>query len=386
MRGTGGFDADSLIEEAVLLSGGASDFGDPPVRPALDILLESYDEEARLDFQGRRRTRRVLLAQLMKRLRIQAELTARPEVRKIPIRRPLVVIGLPRTGTTVLHNLLALDPSHRAPRSWELLFPVELFDPNGRSVDLIKLAEEWVKDTYRTVPRMEMIHPIGADWPGECHLALQASLTHLVFETRNHIPTYARWLEAQDAGPTYRHYRLQLQLLLKRRSAERLLLKDPLHLWYLPELLDALPDACVVLLHRDPAVALASFCSLCAALTEHTTPNVDMAAIGEHWSRRAVQGVERMMRARQSIDPARIFDLRYQDLLDDPAGSVQRIYEYFGYRCSDKTVRKVHAWLAEHPQHKHGVHRYRLEQFGLDPKVVKPQFAEYVERFVTPRK
>jgi len=382
MSGTGGFDAASLLEEAVQLAG-ASDFGDPPVRPALDVLLRSYDEEAKLDFQGRRRVRSLLLGQLIKRLRIQAELTSRPKIRKIPIERPLFVVGLPRTGTTFFHNLLALDPSHRAPQSWELLFPVDLFDVHGSSVDLPQLAREWVKSMYMTVPRIRMIHPVAAEWPGECHLALQASFMHLVFETRNHVPTYSSWLDAQDVRASYRHYRLQLQLILKRNPAKRLLLKDPLHLWYLTELLDVMPDACVVFLHRDPTEALPSFCSLSQALTELTTTNIDPRTIGEHLLRRAAEGVERMMSARSTVDPSRVFDLQYRQVLRDPAGAVHRVYEHFGYRCSKETVRKIESWLAKHPQHEHGVHRYRLEQFGLDAATVKRRFAEYSERFVT---
>jgi Sulfotransferase family len=383
-RGTGGFDAESLLEEAVEIAE-SSDFGDPPVRPALDVLLRSLDKEAELDSQGKRRTRRLLVAQLTKRLRIQQEVLLHPKIKKIEIEKPLIVLGLPRTGTTLFQNLLALDPSHRAPRTWELLFPVAI-QRDASQADLLKIAEDWVRDMNRSSPRLQMIHPIVADWPGECYLALQTTLIHRVFETRNNIPSYSKWLDEQDMRPSYRHYRLQLQCMLKRVPAERLLLKDPLHLWYLPELFDVFPDACVVFLHRDPVESLPSFSSLCSALTELTSPNVDARVIGAEVVRRAAEGLERMMRARASIDPARIFDVQYQDVMRDPAGAVHRAYEYFGYRCSSETSQKIKEWLVAHPQHHRGVHRYGLAQFGLNPTQVKQQFAEYRERFVTTKR
>jgi hypothetical protein len=141
------------------------------------------------------------------------------------------------------------------------------------------------------------------------------------------------------------------------------------------------PDACIIQTHRDPLKVLPSICSLTAMVRGIYSDRVDLRLVGEHWTNRLANGLERAMQVRSSADPARFYDVNYDATVQDPIGTVRQIYKYFGYDFAPRVEENINRWITQNPQHKHGIHRYSLKQFGLDPVIVNSRFAGYRERF-----
>jgi hypothetical protein len=196
--------------------------------------------------------------------------------------------------------------------------------------------------------------------------------------------TYLAWLGAQAMVAPYRFYRQQLQLLGWHWSGDHWVLKAPVHLFNLDALLTVFPDACIVQTHRDPLKVLPSACSLYAIVRGVYTDRVDLRAISEQLLNLLANGLEREMQVRESALAEQFYDVNYSTLVQDPIGTVRRLYEYFGYTFNPRMEENLNRWISENPQHKHGIHRYSLEQFGLEPKVVNRRFVNYRQRFNIP--
>lgn len=199
----------------------------------------------------------------------------------------------------------------------------------------------------------------------------------IMFELRANVPSYAAWLEAQDMVAAYQYHHKQLQLLGWRWPGNHWLLKAPAHLLNLNALLTVYPDACIVQTHRDPLQVLPSMCSLGAIVRSLHTDSVDLKVVGEHWLNRLSRGIQSEMKVRDRMDKTRLFNVSYDSLVQDPVDTIWQIYEYFGYDFSPELAARLHQWLAVNPQHKHGVHRYSLEQFHLSAEQVNSAFADY---------
>jgi len=206
----------------------------------------------------------------------------------------------------------------------------------------------------------------------------------VVFEAYGEVPDYITWLLHQDLTPAYRYYRQQLQVLQWRWPGDHWVLKSPHHLFFLDVLLTVFPDVCVVQTHRDPATALASLCSLLATTRSLYSQGVAAQRLGAQCLATWGTALDRMLRVRAAADPARFYDLQYEDLLADPMEAVSRIYGYFGYTAPPGMEAGMQRWLAAHPQHQHGVHQYTLSQFGLDRTTVVRRCAAYLHRFPGP--
>lgn len=375
-----------LTEESLLSAAqhqtGLSDWGDERFRIPLRMLLESLDKEANLNFIGRSFIEQRCIQLLVNRLRIQDDFKHFPEILQVPIRRPLFILGLPRTGTTLLHNLLSQDPASRWLSLWELESPSPPPEPDTRKTDpRIKNVEKVVKIYNFLAPQLATAHYVNPNGPEECNTLFEHEFVSTLFELRAHVPSYSEWLTAHDMVAPYVYYRQQLQLLGWRCPGDHWVLKAPAHLLSLDALLNVFPDACIIQTHRDPLKVLPSICSLCAMVRGIYTDNVDLNSVGEHWLNRLANGLEREMQVRESANSAQFYDVNYSALLRDPIGTVRQIYDYFGYPFSTRMEENLNYWISENPQHKHGVHRYSLEQFGLNPGVVNSRFANYRERF-----
>jgi hypothetical protein len=374
----------SPLDEGDLLaaargSTGLEDFGPEGFRAGLRMLIASLEREAELTPTGRAGARRQLTGTLANRLRVLDQRRRCAEIAEEEIRTPLFVIGLPRTGTTLLYGLLAQDPAHRAPLSWEVSSPCP---PPERA-------------TYDTDPRIEQSERqfdglrrmmIGARLPQEC-LAIHALDLHSVlFETTYNVPSYQAWLEQQDMRPTYRFHRGFLQHLQWRCPGERWVLKSPAHLMALDALLEVYPDAMIVQIHRDPLEVMGSVASLHCALRGAASDAIDPHAVGrqqlELWSRL----LPRAMAVRDRSRAERFFDVPYADLLADPIACVRRIYVHFGLRLTPDAERRMRRFLAENRHDKHGVHRYTLERFAIDAAEASRRFEPYCERFAIERR
>jgi len=387
--GLGGrFDADALIAAARRHSG-LHRFDDEAFREPLARLLDAIEREARLTPTGRVITRTRLLGVLQNRLRAQALFERHPEILDEPIAAPIFIVGLQRTGTTMLQRLLAADPGLRALASWEALNPAPLprrpwhrRDPRiGRAV----LAEKGLR---YLAPDFFAIHPVEAEAPEEEVILLDYSFLSTVAEATLHVPSFAAWLEAQDQTPAYRYLRKMLQLLQWQTRGDRWILKTPHHLEWIDTLLAVFPDARIIQTHRDPVKTLASFCSMIAHGRGVFSDELDPREVGAHWWRKTRRQVDRAMAARDVATAGgaggAFLDVSYYELMADPMAQVQRIYDFIDRPLEPRVRDRMVASRRDNPQHKHGQHRYRLEDFGLDRAAVAAGFAAYRERHAIP--
>jgi len=383
-------DPDRLRAAARRLTG-LSDFGaeGPGLDEPLAVLAGAIEREARLTPTGRLMARTNLVRILSGRLRIERALTRHPEILAQRMAPPIFIVGLQRTGTTLLHRLLAVDPRLRYLASWEAVNPAPLpprwLDRLPRSPDRrVRAARLAERALAYMAPDFFAIHPVEAEAPEEDCLLMDYSLWSTVFEATQRVPSFSRWLEARpDHTPAYRHYERVLKLLHFQRPG-RWLLKTPHHLEQLDALLEVFPGARIIQTHRDPVRALASFCSMMAHGYGVFSDEVDPLEVGRHWSRKAHRMVSRAMATRDRRGEARVLDVAYADLLADPLAQVRRIYDWLGLSLGDRTERRMRRHLEGNPRHKHGRHRYRLEDFGLDRETEERAFSCYRERYSIP--
>ncbi|MCA8925328.1 MAG: sulfotransferase, partial [Planctomycetes bacterium] len=260
-----------------------------PVRTPLQALLADFAEHP-LSALGRVAVFEALTHALENRLRWTAFLAAHPEVRARPLPRPLVVVGLHRSGTTFLHGLLAQGPGRRAPAFWELLRPVP--GPGRRAAARRAL---WL--SRRVAPELQAIHPVRLDGPEECWTLLANSLRVVSYALHFALPRYARWLDEADARPAYAELALQLRVIEHARPEQPLVLKCPEHLWQLEALLEAFPDAGVVWTHRDPQRCVPSYASLSAVNLRTLAGRVERRAVGPRITAGLAAGLERALAA-----------------------------------------------------------------------------------------
>ena len=361
---------------------GLSDWGEDDFLAPLTVLLDAYEKEADLSLLGRVIAKETVKRLLANRLLIQRDFINHPEILRQPVDKPLFIVGLPRTGTTLLFNLLAQHPGARTPLFWELFLPSPPPEEATRQTDpRIAVADQANRYMNRIFPQMRATHETTPTSPEECMFIFQHAFSTIFFALTYNVPTYSRWLMQQDMAPAYRYYRSVLQLLQWRMPGTHWTLKSPHHLFYLDALFSVFPDACIIFTHRDVAKTIGSSCSLIAMLRRVYSRNADPIAIGSSVLDALATGVERAMEVRNHADAGRFYDLDYRDLMADPKRQVKKIYDYFGYPFNEEMSAGMDHWLHENRQHKHGVHHYSLEQFGLSTQQIRARFAEYMEQY-----
>lgn len=374
-------DEQGLLDKASRNTG-LDDFGDPAFRDRLRLLLDSLQREARLTLLGRMIARADTIRLLENRLRIIDTLKKNPAIAHGEVRRPLFILGLPRTGTTILHQLLAQDPANRVPMTWEVHRP---WPPPERATydsdPRIAAVEKHLSGVDRILPGFQAIHPMGAHLPQECVALTAHDFATMIYHTSYDVPGYQRWLEGADLRPVYAFHRRQLQYLQWRCPGERWVLKSPGHLWALDALLAEYPDALIVQTHRDPLKVIASLTSLVTLLRGMCSDEIDPLAVARDWTVRLEAGLSRtlLVRRRAGLDEARVFDLHFREFLGNEIGMVRRIYDRFGLFWSDEAERRMQSFLAANPREKHGVHRYRFAETGLDLAEERRRYAPYQE-------
>lgn len=363
---------------------GAADFTDKNFEPALKTLCQSIDQEANLHPFGRWIMRRRLLDILVTRLRVEALLADHPEIQDIDISPPLVIAGLQRTGTTMLHRLLAADPDTRALRSWEAISPLphpeQRPEQPDRRIDQARTAE---KGLAYLAPEFFSIHPVEAEAPEEDVLLLEYSLMSQVPPATLNVPSYNEWLARQDMTPAYRYLKTLLQVLHWQQGARRWVLKTPAHLEHLDVLLAVFPSAKIIQTHRDPLRTTASFSSMLAHGYGVFSDTVDAAGVARRWLDINVAMVERALSVRRD-HPEAFVDVSYYALMRDPIAEVERIYEAAGLVLSPVARQAMEESREHNRQNRHGRHHYSLEQFGLSPQLVDARYARYREAFAIP--
>lgn len=375
------FGVEELLD-AARRSTGLSEFGSEFFRAPLEVLSESLQREARLHAFGHAVMKGRLIAMLENRLRIEQIVRDHPGIESTPIVRPIVIAGLQRTGTTLLHRLLATDPHARALLSWEALCPAPL-PGEGRAGSWRrrlggKLAEGGLA---RIAPEFFAVHPVQANAPEEDILLLDHSFTSQTSEAIMHVPTYAAWLEQQCLLEPYRYLAKILRLLTWQRPGEFWVLKTPHHLEYLRELLAVFPDALIVQTHRDPQATLGSFCSMVAHGRGVFSDRVEPREIGSHWLRKVRRMLDRSQSVRAASSHASFVDISYYDLVADPIAQVQHIYARAGRALTAEAEAAMRTLLESAVQHRYGRHSYSVRDFGLSPARVEETFGDYRARY-----
>lgn len=369
----------NLLEELLAEAEGTvglSDWGGSGFHEPLQRFLWALAHEAHLTPVGERFLRQETVRLLCNRLQLQAEYARLPVEGLTPLQRPLFVVGLFRSGTSLLHNLLTQDPAARWLHLAEALYPVPAPVAESWAADpRLAKAEAVVNLQNGLAPDFIKAHAIAAHKPAECSRLFEHSWIGHLFDFRANVPSYSHWLLEQPLGEAYQAYHRQLQYLSGRWTGSHWALKAPAHLYALDALAAEFPTAAIVHLHRNPLETLPSCCSLTAVARSRFSSRIDPMAIGDYWLQRLPELAQRAALARQSITPTRILDVEYTELLRDPSRTVRAIYEYFGYEWSERLADNLARWVAQNPQHQHGAHRYTLEQFGLTPGRVLDAFA-----------
>ncbi len=381
-------EAEASLREAARKATGLEDFGDDDYGAGLRVLLEAYDREARLTPFGRMMVRGELTGVLAARLLTEAGWKRDPGLLEHEIRRPIFILGLPRTGTTALHFLLGQDPSNQVLEYWLAGAPGprpprEQWEADPRFVNALRA----LRLMYYLDPGLKAIHWMTADGPDECrHLFLQSFVDH-TFDSNATIPSYTRWFAAQDMRAAYARHRDVLKLVGSPTPERRWVLKYPSHMRHLDILLETYPDACIVQTHRDPTRVLPSICSLVRGwrgLYEGPVAGVEIGS----WQLEMYAGMmEKAMRVRDARPASHFFDLSFSELVHDPVTAIGRMYEHFGGALSADGEERLRAWHRDNPQGKHGGHAYRAEEFGISDDEIWQRFRSYTERFgVEPEK
>jgi hypothetical protein len=374
---------EDLHASAIKLTG-LTDFGDDEYREGLGVLLDSYAQDEALTELGRRVKRSELRGALVARLLSEAGWAANPGTADVPIERPIFVTGLPRTGTTAVHRLLAADPMHQGLEQWLCEMP-QPRPPRDTWADnpVFQHIQAGFAKFYAANPTFGGVHYIAADTVEECWQLLRQSAMSVSYESLGHIPAYSAWLAKQDWTPAYARHRRNLQLIGVDDVGKRWVLKNPSHLFALDALLAVYPDALIVQTHRDVRTALASSCSLGALATAGYSERFVGATIGRDQLDLLGRGAEAFMAARERHDPAHFFDVGYGDLVADPVGTVEAVYAHFGLPWTEPVRAAVAAEdAASRSGHRVPAHRYALDDFGLTGAEVDERFAAYTARYL----
>ncbi len=346
---------------------GLRDFGDADFEQGLAVFCACVEAEANLDWVGRNIAWSALKRILSNRLLLVDFSKRNPDFESQELVPPIMVLGLPRTGSTLLHRLLAHVPQSYGPPCWEVWRPL----PRLHGTDSRRKATTAALDAMRALtPSLDAKHFQDTDEPEECYHLLDPSMRGPGLTMLCPAWSYATWLRTADVRPAYRMYRQYLQIFQAAHPGMRLALKAPLHTPRMREILGEIPQVKFVQTHRDPVDVVASTCSLALTMMALTSPHVDPRRLGEHVLSMCVWIAEQAKRQREELKP-HVVDVHYRDLVRDPCATVQTIYEQHGLPWTEEARRQVQAAVDARPQHVHGRHAYRLEDFGLSESGVR---------------
>lgn len=356
------------------------DFGDPSFRPRLDVLCRSLREQADLSGVGTALAFEQLVGHLVNRLRFEALWNAHPELADVPVERPIIIAGLPRTGTTHLHNLIAADPALRHLPYWESLepFPSQGEDDQARrdrcaaGLDIVNTA----------MPEFKRMHEMTVDHAHEEIQLLGNDLSTMLFETTFFIPDYAAHYKADDQVAPYAYLKRQLQTLQWLRGGTRWVLKSPQHLERFPALLATFPDATFVVTHRDPVEVIQSMATMVCYSARMNCERPDPVTISRYWFERGAELLDGCLRDRDVLPAEQSIDVRFEDFMADEQATVAAIYALADQPYDERARTAMARFCVEHPRGRHGGVVYEPRDLGLDPDEIAERLGAYRARFV----
>jgi hypothetical protein len=378
---------DDLIQHAENVTGlrdwGAQEYFDNEFRGLLRAMLHSLEHESALTEDGRHGALLRLMAVLEARLKFIADRSRFADIEREQIVRPMFILGLPRSGSTFLHNLMAQDPANRTPLTWEMMLPSPPPTAADRQNDPRIARSESILNAMGLLQRdILTLHRFGARQPEECHLLMEIMLLGDNLPACWRMPTFNKHRAATDLLLGYRTHRMVLQNLQFRHRGERVLLKNPGHVFYLPMLLSVYPDALLVLTHRDPAKVIPSVAALLVAMRKASSDAVappDKIALGN--LRAFADGLTRTIQFRQQPGMnARFCDVHFRRLVSDPIGTVESIYAHFGITLRDEARRAMRQWLDD-PLNHTPKGKHLLVDYGLNEAQVDQAFSQYMAHY-----
>ncbi len=377
----------ALIAAAQQLTGGLTNLGDDSILDALNRLIDALNNEAKLNTRGAQSVQGMLIGTLANRLRVEDYLSKHPELLERPVEKPMFVFGLPRTGTTLVINLLSVDPARRCFLRWEAFDSV----PPPKKEELhagtrYEKSQAQTRMALKMAPHISAIHHEDADSPTECQFSMTPSFCAEVYDSQFDIPSYHRWLMHEaDYLPTFRYHKRFLQLL-QAETGGRWTLKNPWHPLFLNALTTVYPDAQLVMTHRDPVDVVGSACSLLKAVRPMFSDDVNLIAIGEVLLDTFDIMIERTIVYKEKHGWDSIYDLQYSDVMKDPIDAIKNVYKHFDEPFTAAAETAMNNYMANNQQGKHGKHTYSLEDYGLSKELIRARYKDYCERFKIPTK
>lgn len=375
------FEAERFMGAARRITG-LHDFGEE--EDFIDRVHSAVESYKQVDFNliGRFAVRTAMHWHLINRLHVVDLLKKQPELRDIEVKAPVVIVGLFRTGTTFLHNVMATDPRSRAGRMWEVSYPVgRARDPLGDVKWRKRRTSIPLTMNHTIVPDQDVVHYVSSGGYEEDFFLMGTDMATMTQFVGLGDFQYAWNLLDTDLSGAYRWHRLQLQMLTAQRGADRWLLKCPWHLWNLESLLEVYPDAKIIHTHRDVVKAIGSQCSLTARIVCRMHRNLDVSQLAKFWVDYSVAGLQRGQVVKDRLPESQFYDVRLRDLRAQPTNVLREIYEQFDLPFDDALVPQIEHVAANGASYQRGVHEYCVEDFGLTPGAVVERFADYSERF-----
>jgi hypothetical protein len=373
--------ADKIIAKAVKKAEFKGDLPKQLVK-GLRLLVDSVNSDSKANSFGELAVKSMLERTFYNRLKVEQVLAKDPTIEQQPIERPIFIIGMPRTGTTILHAMMHEDTSNRSPLCWECLIPYPVPQPENfeDNPQLRTIAKEF-DQLFKLVPDFKKKHHMEVDSPQECLGINMLDMNSFQTSAQVYIPSYMDWfLKQSDQTETMRFHKRFLQYLQSGGvKGERWLLKSPIHLMRLKDIFEVYPDACIIMTHRAPSKVVPSASSLIASVRSLYSDHEDLKRTGKEQAALWNDYFNRFLTARKDLDKeSQILDLRFEDFVSDQVGTIQKIYTHFGWDLKDTALDKMKNFLAQNPKDKHGAHEYSLEDFGLTEQGINEQFSNYI--------
>jgi hypothetical protein len=379
----------SLEPEALMATAAAEvrldDFGDPTFRERLDVLCRAFRAEAGLSPVGVVSSGGLLIQLLKNRLLIEDLVARHPEILQVRIERPIIICGLPRTGTTHLHNLMSSDPNLRSLPYWESLEPVlpesEQAEPDPR----LARTEQALWFVNTAMPEFKRMHEMTIEHAHEEIQLLAIDFSSMLFETTAPMPTWHDYYRSTDQTPVYAYLRKVLQVLQWLRGGTRWVLKSPQHIEQFGPLVATFPDATFVVTHRDPVSVTASTTTMLAYSARLSHERVDPVRIGRYWADRLQEMLRACVRDRDLLPDEQTIDVRFDEFMADDLAMVERIYSIASQPMTSDVRRAMDDFMASHPRGRYGAVLYDVGELGLDRGRLSEDLRFYVDRFEVAR-
>jgi hypothetical protein len=376
------FDMENLLQEAKTKTG-LENFGNDDFKSGLKVLLETYDHNGFTE-KGRYKNRKRVLDLLCARLRIENAFKLHPDIRQQKIVAPMLLTGLPRTGTSALLNLLANDPAARPLYMWEGFNPEPVEGlpkgaPDPRYTAMKAWEEQNAKDAQQKGKEFKKIHSTSADTPEECIHLLNHTFCDVQYGAETMMEPYGSWFQQQDLHKSYAYYADLLRMIQWQRPGVRWLLKSPGHLWALDILIEMYPDCSIIITHRNPLECVTSYASMMAALMVNR--EFDKRTLGPVVMEYLARKMEKAIAVRKTADKDRFMDIQFEDFIEQPIATVEKIYDHFHIPISTEAAERMSNYAASHPMGKHGKHEYQLEEYGLTAEGILKRFDFYIREY-----